>query len=513
LKEYQEKYGNYGNLLQFTKEEVSSFDKGNEGRKLTQELGEEYTNFLLADRSWWLIGDTYYEVPLKVKGVKGEKAKHVKHVSTHAHKCPISFNWVKKINKKAAIITTACVLGVSGGLVGGHFIYKAVQENKTILQKMGGSVISKEEAKNMCSSFKLNIADSVDVSANIKKFEITDAASEYIDHGIATESYPLNFKWNNIALKDNISYRDILALEGFDTIGQKSDTATPVDIDDDTSVTSTKMQGSLTSINMLLFHQAYDYVFDQFVEAVDKITIPDKIEVKYLNDKNTLGIYINVSDLSTFIKDAKYSRNVNFTGEGSLECGLKFDENGFINRFIFKVNGDKVDYKSNIYDDKTYRHIVGKFDINVDVSLTRKIAQPIEINYYINGKTVDEYIAGGGKGITAPTVYVVDPLGRYNVETEEFEGVIESKQNYAYTNRTYRAFFKIEDGYALIPASSGIYIDNIECTHDDQYGLNLLCNFYDYTDSENFNKYVEIDRTVLSENHTYTVNIDVVKIK
>jgi len=64
LLEYNKKYRNYTHaLLKYTKKQVEDFDKQYSHYTYNNKSYPLNNNYLLESRKWWLINDTYYEVP------------------------------------------------------------------------------------------------------------------------------------------------------------------------------------------------------------------------------------------------------------------------------------------------------------------------------------------------------------------------------------------------------------------------------------------------------------------
>jgi len=81
LEEYNKKYRNRRyRLLKITKKEVEDFDKKNP---------TNIKGYLLKDRKWWLIGDTYYEIPR-----------------------PIRYTWFRNLNAACQVGTCVLAAGV-----------------------------------------------------------------------------------------------------------------------------------------------------------------------------------------------------------------------------------------------------------------------------------------------------------------------------------------------------------------------------------------------------------------
>ncbi len=523
LKEYNDKYGKNKNLLHFSKDEVKAFDNNKTSNDYRKATNDKVNNLLLADRDWWLIGDTYYEVPKHNLG-----RCHLFSFKKGSHKPATG----KKFNKKAAIIATACVVGVGGALAGGHFIYKAVQENKTILQKLGGSEINRADALKLVSAYDFKVADNVNVDLKLSKFEVKNATFEkYDEEGVLSSSNQASVSWNGVHYNNRMSYRDMLILSGFS--GDEADSDVTEDIKfkpaepagDNGSTTSiieidsSKLSGSLTSISMLMFHQVYDYNFEQFNAIVDNVLKKEACEIKYLNNNDRLGIYINITDLSKFF-DKEALIDFNFTGTGTFECGININKEGFIDRFLLNVNGPDVVYRSNV-DREDCTKVKGEFNIKLDAKLDRTngYADEVSLPYYINGKEIDKVDAETCP-LETPEVYMVDPLWGIDLETGEVSGIVAVDKSIAFTNRTYTAKFKIKDSmktdYEFDLANSAIIIDGIDYTKSTLLTSSLANFVYDdngglAVDDDGFYS-LEIDRTLISKKHKYAINLAYKKI-
>jgi len=162
LEEYKKKYRNYKyKLLKHTKKEVEDFDKHSSSHK---------KNILLLDRKWWLIGDTYYEIP----------------------KAP-RYTWFR--NLSAGLQATICIIGV-GVITTSISVPLAVLNNDEVIipEKVEGANIEFEKKTEEGYVYKIAAKEST------KK--ITNVESVYIgeDKLVEVEEYTVEIKEDTVEL-------------------------------------------------------------------------------------------------------------------------------------------------------------------------------------------------------------------------------------------------------------------------------------------------------------------------
>ncbi len=175
LEQYNKKYKNRNyRLIRFTKKQVEEFDK----------LHNTSNNYLLKDRKWWFIKDTYYEIPK-----------------------PIRFTWFRNLN--VGVQTAVCVLGA--GVVATAVTVPLVLMNQN-KEDTGDKMPDIEISESIKSSIEIKdkkfIGDNLEMTLSIKddKKEFTGEIKVTVGNTILKEKDEYNFNKDNgkLSIKKSI---------------------------------------------------------------------------------------------------------------------------------------------------------------------------------------------------------------------------------------------------------------------------------------------------------------------